>query len=58
MQIMAETKTVAIVPLNEANYPTWRVQVQCRMALMKEGLWNIVNELRMHAYMSTSRRSG
>ena len=39
---MAESKTVAIVPLNGPNYPTWKVQ--CRMALMKDGLWGIVDE--------------
>ena len=39
---MAETKTVAIIPLNGSNYPTWKIQ--CRMVLMKEGLWSIVNE--------------
>ena len=38
---MAELKTVSIVPLNGSNYPTWKVQ--CRMALMKEGLWTIVD---------------
>jgi len=38
---MAELKTVTMVPLNDSNYPTWKVQ--CRMALMKEGLWGIVN---------------
>ena len=38
---MAESRTVAVVPLNGSNYPTWKVQ--CRMALMKDGLWNIVN---------------
>ena len=35
-----EMKTVAIVPLRGANYPTWKVQ--CRMALIREGLWGIV----------------
>ena len=30
-----------IVPLNGGNYSTWKVQ--CRMALMKEGLWGLVN---------------
>ena len=30
-----------VVPLNRKNHPTWKVQ--CRMALMKEGLWNIVD---------------
>ena len=38
---MAESKTVIVVPLNSSNYPTWKVQ--CRMALMKDGLWGIVN---------------
>ena len=38
---MAESKTVTVVPLNSSNYPTWKVQ--CRMALMKDGLWGIVN---------------
>ena len=38
---MAEMRTLAIVPLNGSNYPTWKVQ--CRMALMKDGLWSIVN---------------
>lgn len=34
---------MTVVPLNGSNYPTWKVQ--CRMALMKEGVWNIVNGL-------------
>lgn len=38
---MAESKSVLVVPLKANNYPTWKVQ--CRMALMKEGLWGIVN---------------
>lgn len=38
---MAESKSIAVVPLNSSNYATWKVQ--CRMALVKEGLWNIVN---------------
>ena len=33
-------KTV-ISLLNNKNYATWRVQ--CKMALLKENLWNIVN---------------
>ena len=36
-----ELKTVAIAPLNETNYPTWKVQ--CQMALVHDGLWVIVN---------------
>ena len=31
---MAESRTVAIVPLNGSNFPTWKVQ--CQMALMKD----------------------
>ena len=43
MQVMAESsKSVSIVPLKGSNYPTWKLQ--CRMVLMKEGLWSIVND--------------
>ena len=38
---MAESRTVAVVPLNSTNYSTWKIQ--CKMALIKEGLWCIVN---------------
>ena len=38
---MAKVKTVSIVPLNVSNYQTWKVQ--CRMALMKDGLWTILD---------------
>jgi len=37
---VAESRT-AITPLMGANYPTWKVQ--CKMALMKDGLCSIVN---------------
>ena len=37
----SELRTVAIVPLNGKNYPTWKVQ--CKMALMRDGLWDIVS---------------
>ena len=37
----SDSRTITIVALNGSNYPTWKVQ--CRMALMKDGLWNIVN---------------
>ena len=37
---MAETK-IAIVPLTGANYPTWKIQ--CKMSLIKDGLWGIVD---------------
>ena len=36
-----EAKTVSVVPLNGANYATWTVQ--CRMALMRDGVWSIVS---------------
>lgn len=32
---------IPISPLVGTNYPTWKVQ--CKMALMKDGLWGIVN---------------
>ncbi len=39
---MADIKSSGIIPpLNDSNYPTWKIQV--RIALMKDGLWNIVN---------------
>ena len=37
---MADGKAQTIL-LNETNYNTWKVQ--CRMVLMREGLWRIVN---------------
>jgi len=37
---MAESRSVSVIPLNGSNYRTWKVQ--CKMALMKEGLWGIV----------------
>ena len=37
----AEAKTISIVPLNGSNYSTWKIQ--CRMALMKDGLWSLVD---------------
>ena len=33
-------KAVSVIPLNGTNYPSWKVQ--CRMALVREGLWGIV----------------
>ena len=38
---MAESKSVAIVPLRGSNYPTWKLQ--CRMALVRDGLCDIVD---------------
>lgn len=36
-----ESTKVLIKPLNGTNYATWKVQ--CRMALIKDGLWGIVD---------------
>ena len=33
-------KAVSIVPLKGTNYPSWKLQ--CKMALVREGLWRIV----------------
>ena len=33
-------KAVSIVPLKGTNYPSWKLQ--CKMALVREGLWGIV----------------
>ena len=51
---MAEVKTVLIVPFNESNYGTWKIQ--CRMALTKDGLWGIVSrtEAALHMLVTTN----
>ena len=36
---MADVKKV--IPLDGKNYPTWKIQ--CRMALMKDSLWDIIS---------------
>lgn len=36
---MAESKTVAVVPLNSSN-----CSIQCKMALIKDGLWALSME--------------
>ena len=38
---MATSTINMIFPLKGGNYPTWKLQ--CQMALMKDGLWGIVN---------------
>ena len=38
---MAESRSVTVVPLNGSNYSTWKIQ--CKMALIKDGLWGIVS---------------
>ena len=37
-----ESNVTTVVPLNGTNYFTWKVQ--CKMALIREGLWNIVTK--------------
>ena len=39
--MVSESRGVTVVPLNGLNYATWKVQ--CRMALLKEGLQGIVS---------------
>ena len=53
-----ETKLVNLVPLNRTNYATWKVQ--CKMALIRDGVWNIVNgtEMGLHVkYLSYKDRA-
>ncbi len=38
---MAESKGATVTPLNSSNYATWKIQ--CKMALIREGLWGIVS---------------
>ena len=40
-KMASESRVATVVPLNGLNYATWKVQ--CRMALLKEGLWGIVS---------------
>ena len=40
--MVTETTKILIKPLNGPNYATWKVQ--SKMALIKNGLWNIVTE--------------
>ena len=61
-----EIKLVNLVPLNGTNYATWKVQ--CKMALIRDDVWNIVNgteivpdsrtEMGLHAkYLSRKDRA-
>ena len=43
-----------MTPLNESNYATWKVQ--CKMALMREGLWSIVNKEEVIPELHNTRR--
>ena len=38
---MAELNRSVVVPQEGSNYATWKIQ--CRMALIKDDLWNIVD---------------
>ena len=46
-----------VIALKSDNYPTWRVQ--CKMTLMKDGLWGILTEeeLRPHAGATADQRA-
>ena len=37
--VMADIRN-GVVPLNGSNFPSWKIQ--CRMALLKQGVWRIV----------------
>ena len=53
---MAESKmSVTIVPLNGANYSTWKIQ--CRMALVRDRLWGIVSGTETEPTEGGDRRS-
>jgi len=52
---MAESRTVTVVPLSSTNYATWKVQ--CKMALIKEGLWSIVNRTETEPEGNADRRA-
>ena len=52
---MSATVSTSIVPLTGGNYATWRIQ--CQMALMKEGLWGMVNDTEVVPDTSESLRS-
>ena len=52
---MADSKTVAVVPLNSSNYSTWKIQ--CKMALVKEGLWGIVSGTEMAPTEGTEQQA-
>ena len=38
---MADSRT-SVVALNNTNFPTWKIQI--KMALMKQGVWRIVDD--------------
>ena len=50
---MAEVRSV-VVPLKGDNYATWKVQ--SRMAVIKEGYWNIVNKTEMAPTNAEARK--
>ena len=51
---MADGKTV-VVPLTGANYCTWKIQ--CKMSLMREGLWGIVTKTEAEPDSGTERHA-
>lgn len=42
MKMASEARKIFIKPLNRSNYATWKVRY--KKALIREGLWNILNE--------------
>ena len=51
---MAEGKTV-VVPLTGPNYCTWKIQ--CKMSLMRDGLWGIVSKTEAEPEAGTERHT-
>jgi len=49
---MAESRVVTVVPLSNTRW-----KVQCKMALIKEGLWNIVNGTEVEPEGNADRRA-
>ena len=41
-EMAVESKVTTVVPLSGTNHSTWKVQ--CKMALIREGLWDIVTK--------------
>ena len=48
---MADNKSTGVPLLTGPNFPTWKLQ--CRMALLKEGLWGIVTGEEEGPYQQT-----
>ena len=52
--MVSDLESVCVIPLNGANYSTWKLQ--CQIALMKDGLCSIVYGLETSLSQSQSER--